>query len=76
MYLVLFLIILIGATALSSLFNKKIGFSILLDLFLIIFLMYVLGIFLPLNVSFYIVIIISIIGFIYAFYKKKIDKDI
>lgn len=74
MYLVLFLIILIGATALSSLFNKKIGFSILLDLFLIIFLMYVLGIFLPLNVSFYIVIIISIIGFIYAFYKKKIDK--
>ena len=75
MYLVLFLIILIGATALSSLFNKKIGFSILLDLFLIIFLMYVLGIFLPLNVSFYIVIIISIIGFIYAFYKKKIDKD-
>ena len=75
MYLVLLFIILIGATALSSLFNKKIGFSILLDLFLIIFLMYVLGVFLPLNVSFYIVIIISIIGFIYAFYKKKIDKD-
>ena len=38
MYLVLLFIILIGATALSSLFNKKIGFSILLDLFLIIFL--------------------------------------
>lgn len=75
MYLVLLFIILIGAIALSSLFNKNIGFGILLDLFLIIFLMYVLGIFLPLNIAFYIVIVLSIVGFIYAFYKKKIDKD-
>lgn len=72
-YLLIILLTLCGAISISFNLNKKIGWSILLYFLLVIFLLYVLGIFIPLNIATYIIIILTILSFIFTISKKKKD---
>lgn len=72
-YLLIILLTLCGAISISFTLNKKIGWSILLYFLSVIFLLYVLGIFIPLNIATYIIIVLTILSFIFTISKKKKD---
>jgi len=64
------LLILCGSITLSVIFDRKIGQSILLYFLFIIFSLYVFGIFIPLNIVFYITLFVTLLGFIVVVFKK------
>lgn len=72
-YLLIMLLILCGSFSISLILNKKIGKAILLYLLLTIFVLYILGIFIPLNIVSYIIISLTILSFIIVCIKKKKD---
>ncbi len=72
-YLLMILLTICGAATLSLVLNKKIGWSILLYFLSVIFLLYILGIFIPLNIVTYIIIILTILSFILTIIKNKKD---
>lgn len=74
--LLMLFLILCGGVSISLISGKKIGQSILLYLLLIIFLLYIFGIFIPLNIGVYIIIILTIISLFFGMKKNKNIKDI
>lgn len=75
-YLLMMLLVLCGSVAISLISGKKIGWSILFYFLSIIFLLYVFGLVIPLNISFYLIIVVTIVGLIIGIRKGKNIKEV
>ncbi len=75
-YLLILCLILCGGISISLILKKEIGQAILLYFLLIIFMLYTLGLFIPLNVSSYIIMLLTILSFCYGIKKNKNIKEI